>query len=287
MKCLSKGYIVKTHMQDSVMNEKYILQMCNSPFIIRLYATYNGTQTLYFLMEAALGGELYATYNRKGFHGSDKHCKFYAAGVVNSFDYIHERRVIYRDLKPENILMDAKGMFKLTDMGLAKFVIGKTYTTCGTPDYFAPEIIASTGHNKAVDWWTLGILVFELMSGHPPFESNYPMQIYNKVMMGIGKVHFPPKCNGEPGEVIRGLLNKEPAQRLPMRAGGVQNLKTQKWFTTFEWDEFGKQTMRPPFVPVVKNPNDTANFSARPEDRPQQIAYVDDGSGWDRDFEEF
>merc|ERR1711948_66281 len=110
--------------------------MTNSVFIIKLHETYNGAQSLYFLLEPALGGELYATYNRKGFHGSEK----------------HERRIIYRDLKPENLLLTDKGHIKLTDMGLAKFVIGQTYTTCGTPDYFAPELIASKGHTNAVDW---------------------------------------------------------------------------------------------------------------------------------------
>merc|ERR1711970_154066 len=115
---------------------------------------------------------------------------------------MHIRRIIHRDLKPENVLLNQDGLPKLTDMGLAKFVIGKTYSTCGTPDYFAPELIASTGHTNAVDWWTLGILTFEMMSGHPPFESAYPMQIYSKVMKGIGKITFPPKLKGACEDIV-------------------------------------------------------------------------------------
>jgi len=284
MKGLSKGYIVKTGMQESVMNEKNILMMTNSPFIIRLWETYNGAQTMYFLLEPALGGELYATYNRKGFHGSEKHAKFYIAGTIEGFSHLHERRIIYRDLKPENLLLNDLGQLKITDMGLAKFVIGKTYTTCGTPDYFAPELIASTGHTNAVDWWTLGILVFELMSGHPPFESAYPMQIYSKVMKGISKVPFPPKCQGNAGELIKSLLKKEPSERLPMRPGGVKNLKEHAWFSGFEWDQCKAGTADPPYKPVVKSKKDIANFSARKEDMPRQLEYHDDGSGWDKDF---
>merc|ERR1712107_334198 len=113
--------------------------------------------------------------------------------------------------KPENLLLNEHGRPKLADMGLAKFAIGKTYTTCGTPDYFAPELIGSLGHNIGVDWWGLGILIFELMSGHPPFESPYPMQIYSKVMKGINKVHFPQKCQGPCGDLVKALLKKEPS----------------------------------------------------------------------------
>jgi len=284
MKGLSKGYIVKTGMQDSVMNEKNILMMTNSPFIIKLFECYNGSQTMYFLMEPALGGELYATYNRKGFHGSEKHAKFYCAGVVFSFDHMHERRIIYRDLKPENLLLDELGRIKLTDMGLAKFVIGKTYTTCGTPDYFAPELIASTGHTNAVDWWTLGILMFELMSGHPPFESAYPMQIYSKVMKGISKVPFPPKCQGAVGDLIKALLKKEPSERLPMTQNGKTRLREHKWYAGFSWENMESLTLDPPYKPVVKSKKDIANFSARKEDMPRQIEYKEDGTGWDKDF---
>jgi len=284
LKGLSKGYIVKTGMQESVMNEKNILMMTNSPFIIKLYATYNGSQTLYFLLEPALGGELYATYNRKGFHGSEKHAKYYVAGVVFAFEHCHERHIIYRDLKPENLLFTDKGHIKVTDMGLAKFVIGKTYTTCGTPDYFAPEIIASTGHTNAVDWWMLGILLFELLSGHPPFESAYPMQIYSKVMKGISKVPFPNKCGGNAEILIKGLLAKEPSERLPMKLGGVKNLKDCKWYAGFDWNAMQSLELDPPYKPVVKSKTDIANFSARKEDMPKHVEYQDDGSGWDKDF---
>lgn len=266
------------------MNEKNILLMTNSTFIIKLYETYNGAQTLYFLLEPALGGELYATYNRKGLHGSERHAKFYLAGTLYAFEHCHERKIIYRDLKPENLLLTDKGEIKLTDMGLAKFVIGKTYTTCGTPDYFAPEIIASTGHTVAVDWWMLGVLAFELMSGHPPFESAYPMQIYSKVMKGINKIPFPAKCTGNVETLIKGLLKKEPSERLPMKMGGTNNIKNTKWYDEFDWKKMEANTADAPYKPVVKSKKDIANFSARKEDMPKQLEYKDQGDGWDKDF---
>jgi len=285
MKCISKGFIVKMGMQESIMNEKNILLMTNSFFIIKLFECFNGSQTLYFLLEAALGGELYATYNRKGFHGSEKHAKFYIAGTVCALAHLHDRRIIYRDLKPENLLLNEAGQLKLTDMGLAKFVVGKTFTTCGTPDYFAPELIASSGHTVAVDWWTLGILLFEFMAGHPPFESPTPVETYSKVMKGIGKVKTPPKCQGAIGDLIKGLLRKEPSERLPMRPGGIQNVKEHKWYAGFNWEGMESQKLDPPYKPVVKSKRDLANFVARKDDMPQQLEYDgDESSGWDKDF---
>eukprot|EP00437_Effrenium_voratum_P004087 CAMPEP_0181422072 /NCGR_PEP_ID=MMETSP1110-20121109/13424_1 /TAXON_ID=174948 /ORGANISM="Symbiodinium sp., Strain CCMP421" /LENGTH=794 /DNA_ID=CAMNT_0023545155 /DNA_START=150 /DNA_END=2534 /DNA_ORIENTATION=+ len=284
MKCISKGFIVKTGMQDSVITEKNILFMTNSDFIIRLYETYNSKQSIYFLMEPALGGELYSMYQRKGFYGSEKHARYYSAGVVCAFEHLHERHIIYRDLKPENLLLNEKGHLKVTDMGLAKFVIGKTYTTCGTPDYFAPEVIASTGHTHAVDWWMLGVLVFEFMTGSAPFEAPYPMQIYAKVLKGINSVKFPPQLSPQCVDLIKAICQKEPADRLPMLPGGAKNLKAHAWYKGFNWDKFTEFTLDPPFAPKVRGKKDLANFSVHPDEMPRFIEYVDDGSGWDKDF---
>lgn len=194
------------------------------------------------------------------------------------------KKIVFRDLKPENLLLTEEGHMKLTDMGLAKLVVGKTYTTCGTPDYFAPELIASSGHTHAVDWWTLGILIFELMSGHPPFESAYPMQIYQKVAKGINKVSFPSKLKGPCEDLVKGLCKKDPSDRLPMKKGGAQNIRNHAWYKDFSWQAFVEHSMSPPYKPQVKGKTDITNFSARKEDMPPQVEYKDDGSGWDKDF---
>jgi len=290
LKGLSKGYVVKSGMQQSVMSEKNVQLQCNSDFIIQLFETYNGQQNLYLLLELALGGELYATYNRKGLWGQEKHAQFYVAGTTFAFEHLHAKKIIFRDLKPENLLLNEQGRVKLTDMGLAKVVVGKTYTTCGTPDYFAPELIASKGHTHAVDWWTLGILTFELLAGHPPFESATPMQIYQKVTRGIGKVKFPAKCKGHAESLIKGLCQEKPSDRLPMKrgekGGETKAIKEHLWFTNadFNWEDMKSHKMKPPYVPVVKSKKDMANFCARKEDRPPQITYTDDKSGWDAGF---
>lgn len=284
MKALSKGYVVKSGMQQNILSEKEVQLLCDSPFIIKLFETFNGSQSLYFLLEVALGGELYATYNKKGLFGKEAHCKFYAAGTLCAFEHMHSRKIVFRDLKPENLLLNEKGHIKVTDMGLAKVVIGKTYTTCGTPDYFAPELILSSGHSHAVDWWTLGILIFELMVGHPPFEAQDPMQIYQKVMKGITKVGFPAKVKGTIEDLIKNLCKKEPSERLAMKKGGASNIRAHAWYKGFQWEAFQNLSMDPPYKPAVKSRTDLANFHVRKEDMPPVVAYKDDGSEWDKDF---
>jgi len=284
LKNLSKGYVVKSGMQSSVISEKNVQLMCDSPFVVKLYETFNSDQHLHLLLELALGGELYATYNKKNLWGQEKCAKFYVAGTVYAFEHLHGKKIIFRDLKPENLLLNDKGHVKLTDMGLAKVCPGKTYTTCGTPDYFAPELIASKGHNLAVDWWCLGILTFELCSGHPPFESATPMQIYSKVQKGINKVVFPKKLKGNIEALVKGLCNAIPSERLPMKKGGTQNIKSQAWFADFGWDQMANFTLTPPYKPTVKSKKDIANFSANKEDMPPQIPYKDPKTGWDKDF---
>merc|ERR1719198_654612 len=259
--------------------------LADSPFIVKLHATYNWPETVQFLLELLQGGELYATYTRENLWGKDEHAKYYASVVLLAFDHLHTHRILYRDLKPENVVLNADGLPKLVDMGLAKRVVGKTYTTCGTPDYFAPEVITGSGHNHAVDWWTLGIMVYEMLAGNPPFTASAPMQIFKNVLGGIKRVALPKKCQGPPGNLIKALLRKEPSERLPMRSGGVPNIKKHEWYAKFEFNELESQRMKPPFRPAVKNPTDLSNFSARVEDMPKMVSYHDDGSGWELEFD--
>jgi len=284
LKALSKGFVLEAGMQTNIMSEKDVQLMCDSTFIVKLHETYNGDQSLYFLLELALGGELYATYNKRNMWGNADCAKFYVAGTVFAFDHLHERKIIYRDLKPENLLLNDLGQVKLTDMGLAKVVVGKTFTTCGTPVYFAPELIGSKGHTEAVDWWTLGILNFELLAGHPPFDAPNPPQIYEKITKGIGKVKFPSMCKGDVESLLKGNCHGNPANRLAMKKGGSHNIKMHDWFAGFDWASFENLKMEPPYKPKIKSKTDLSNFSATMEDMPPQVPYEDPGNGWDADF---
>eukprot|EP00401_Gymnodinium_catenatum_P025067 CAMPEP_0117466162 /NCGR_PEP_ID=MMETSP0784-20121206/5000_1 /TAXON_ID=39447 /ORGANISM="" /LENGTH=812 /DNA_ID=CAMNT_0005260095 /DNA_START=71 /DNA_END=2509 /DNA_ORIENTATION=+ len=284
LKRMSKGSIVEMGLQENVLNEKQVLMMTNSAFIIKLYRTYNEPESLDFLMELALGGDLFTTYMVRDFYGSKVHARFYTAGVVFAFEHCHQRRIIYRDLKPENLMLTSQGHIKVTDMGLAKFVIGKTYTTCGTPDYFAPELVTSSGHTNAVDWWTLGVLIFELLTGTTPFAAKQPMKIYKKVVKGIGAVKFPSEVPNSAEQLIKGLMHQAPSQRLPMRAGGIKNIQEAEWYSGFDWDAMRQHELEPPYVPLVMGKTDLYNFCPREENIPSMLPYTDDGSGWDSDF---
>merc|ERR1712032_594880 len=222
------------------------------PNIIRMVATFNEPQTLYFLMEVALGGELSRAYEQKDFCGSSKHTRYYAACIILALDHLHQRRIIYRNLKPKNILLSQRGQPKLADLSISKLVVGSTFTTCGTPMYMAPEVVAGIGHNRAADWWSLGVLIFELMSGRSPFESVHPMEIYSKVMRGIARVTFPSECQGLVKDLIISLLMPKAVERLPMKQGGVQKLLGHAWFNDFPWDKLRSQKLEPPYVPWFK-----------------------------------
>jgi CRP-like cAMP-binding protein/tRNA A-37 threonylcarbamoyl transferase component Bud32 len=282
LKSLNKGHIIKCKMKDATIREKKIQMMCETDFIVKLHETFNDPQALLFLMELVSGGELYDLYERNALHGNEGHAKYYVGSVALAFEHMHGKKIIYRDLKPENLLLTEQGKLKVTDMGLAKVVIGKTRTVCGTPDYFAPEMIAREGYTNALDWWTLGILTFELMVGKAPFSGAGNVMV--QIKKGIKSVRFPPKTQGPLENLIKGLCETKPASRLTMKKGGIDNIKNHDWFKDFKWEALADGSMPPPFKPEVKGRDAIKQLSWSAEDMPPQLPYTDDGSGWDKDF---
>lgn len=191
LKILRKTEVVRLKQIDHVRHERRILQdVSGHPFITNLICSFSDQDSLYMLLDYVPGGELF-TYLRKMKRFDESTAKFYSAEIVLVLEYLHEKqgRVAYRDLKPENLLLDKDGHIKLVDFGFAKRLSNEdgqaieTYTLCGTPEYLAPEVIHNKGHTTAVDWWALGILLYEFLTGYPPFWHQNPIEIYKQCVV--------------------------------------------------------------------------------------------------------
>ncbi|KAM7370303.1 hypothetical protein PAMP_009863 [Pampus punctatissimus] len=283
MKILKKRHIVDTRQQEHIRSEKHIMTETHSDFIVRLYRTFKDSKYLYMLMEACLGGELWTILRDRGSF-EDSTTRFYTACVVEAFAYLHAKGIIYRDLKPENLILDSRGYAKLVDFGFAKKIgfCKKTWTFCGTPEYVAPEIILNKGHDVSADYWSLGILMYELLTGSPPFSGPDPMKTYNIILRGIDMIEFPKKITKNAANLIKKLCRDNPSERLGNLKNGVKDIQKHKWFEGFNWEGLRKGTLSPPLIPAVSSPTDTSNFDSFPEDADEPPP--DDNSGWDYDF---
>ena len=239
---------------------------------------------VYICMEFVKGGEFYSIV-RQYSPFPDMVAKFYAAQVVSILSYLHAKCIVYRDLKPENLLMAPSGYLKLADFGFAKFIRPghTTRTLCGTPEYLAPEMLISAGHDKAVDWWTLGIFLFEMLVGDPPFSGGEPAQMYREILST--KLRFPAFVDAGARSLIKRLLVPDPRKRLgtpPGREGSEQVIH-HRFFDALDWVALEAQTLPPPYVPPVDARNDTAcfeRFSEESEQPPRDIEKDDPFWAW-------
>jgi serine/threonine protein kinase len=237
LKAIRKEYILHQGLESMVVSERSTQALVDSDFIVRLYMTYQDDTFVYLVQEPLMCGELFDLYHDQNFFCQIPAAKFYISCVTMGLHHMHQRRVIYRDLKLENCLVNEDGYVKLTDMGVAKIVIGKTYTVCGTADYIAPETLRQVGHNRAVDWWACGVLLFIMCSGRSPFDAPEVPLIYKNIIKGFSKVKFPDSFPSDLTDTIKSLCRKKPEERITMQKGGIDNLKEMPFFTGFNWDD--------------------------------------------------
>jgi len=260
LKRYKKKKLITMKQSTQIKSETDILTAVDHPFIVNLHKAFMDSKYIYMVLEYVPGGELFYHVRKYGRLMEREVC-FYASQVVLIFEYLHRFRVVYRDLKPENILIDEKGYLKLTDFGFAKVVCEKTYTMCGTPDYLAPEILLKKGYDQSVDWWALGILIFEMYHGSSPFsvDETSVNDIYKNIIKGHvdwKNYSFTPHMNN----LVRNLLKIDPNERLGCYDGGIKELKKHPWFTGIDWDVLYNKKYNPPYIPDITSPHDSNYF---------------------------
>ena len=268
LKEIGKAQVVARGLVEHVWREKQTMAQCDSPFLVNLRRTYVSERSIYMLMDKVLGGELFTYLQTRNSPLPEAHAKFYAACVVLAFEYLHDRQITYRDLKPENLLICTNGYLKVTDFSFAKKLPkgAKTFTLCGTPQYLAPEQVQQVGHNRAVDWWAVGVLVYELVNGVPPFNQDDHYQMYKAI--NEVKFHFSPRNGPKFRAVVSGLLRRMPASRLGMGKTGAREIKQHEWFADINWSALAQQRARAPYVPLVEDVRDLRHFVDTGDDVP-------------------
>lgn len=259
LKTVNKALVHELQQVSHLRSEKRCLEQLHHPFLIRLRRTFNTDNNLHFLLEPCMGGELKTILEEKEYLDVEE-TRFISGCCLTAFEYMHKKGIVYRDLKPENILVSPNGYIKLTDFGFAKKIGGgRTYTLCGTPDYLAPEVVANQGHDINVDFWTIGILIFELLVGEPPFIDDNPMGIYQNIM--IGNIQYPDDMKEEEIDIVNNFCTKVTA-RLGAVAGGYDTIRKHAFFKGFDWEGVRKQTLTPPasLIRPIKNDFDLTYF---------------------------
>mmetsp|Transcript_30363 Transcript_30363/g.34501 ORF Transcript_30363/g.34501 Transcript_30363/m.34501 type:complete len:377 (+) Transcript_30363:45-1175(+) len=259
MKILKKEAIAARNQMDHTKTERYILETVHFPFIVNLKFAFQTADKLYLVTEFCNGGELFF-HLRKETRFSEARTRFYAGEIALALEYLHSKGVVYRDLKPENILLDHEGHIKLTDFGLSKHGVMnnvKTFTFCGTPEYLAPEILKGTGHQSAVDWWSLGALVYEMLDGAPPFYSKNRKKMFENILKHpvVPKPHF----SDEAKSLVKSLLEVNPKDRLGYTRG-AREIKDHPFFAPIDWDKLYRREIKPPFKPKVTGLEDLRHF---------------------------
>ena len=313
MKVLKKSEVVRRRQVEHTKAERRIMGGVGHPFIVGLRFAFQTADKLYMVTDYCRGGELF--FHLKRFRTfTEPMVKFFAAELVAALQHLHSCHVVYRDLKPENVLLDEEGHIMLTDFGLSKEDVadprGAT-TFCGTPEYLAPEMLINRksrqGYGKAVDWWSLGTLMFEMLTGWPPFYDKNLRKMCEQILRG--KLVFPPDCTASPQlqDLIAGLLRRDPVSRLGNETGTVpspagskaasegvtrevdgMDVRAHPFFEGIDWEALEGRQVEPPFKPAVSGEDDISNFDQTFTAEPAMLTPPDDsGMGGGEDFGDF
>ncbi|KAI8353335.1 camp-dependent protein kinase 7 [Blakeslea trispora] len=266
MKVLKKTEVIRLKQVEHTNNEKHILESVAHPFLVNMWGTFQDCNNLYMVMDYVPGGELFSVLRRSQ-RFPDHVAKFYAAEVILAIEYLHSKDMIYRDLKPENLLLDAQGHIKITDFGFAKYVPDITWTLCGTPDYLAPEIIQSKGYGKAVDWWSLGVLIYEMLAGYPPFFDDDHLKLYEKIL--ACRIKWPAYFDANAKDLLKRLLTPDLTKRYGNLKAGSDDIKRHGWFTGVDFNRILARQIRAPYVPQIRGEGDASHFDKYPETQEQ------------------
>ncbi|XP_076833541.1 serine/threonine-protein kinase N2 isoform X2 [Brachyhypopomus gauderio] len=262
IKALKKGDIVSRDEVDSLMCEKRIFETVNSvrhPFLVNLFACFQTKEHVCFVMEYAAGGDLMMHIHADVF--SEPRATFYAACVVMGLQFLHEHKIVYRDLKLDNLLLDTEGYVKIADFGLCKEGMGfrdRTSTFCGTPEFLAPEVLTETSYTRAVDWWGLGVLIFEMLVGESPFPGDDEEEVFDSIVND--EVRYPRFLSTEAISIMRRLLRRNPERRLGAGERDAEEVKKHLFFRHVDWNALLAKKVKPPFTPTIQGSGDVSNF---------------------------
>jgi len=260
MKMLRKENVIKRNQQEHTKTERAVLEAVSHPFIVQLHFAFQTPKKLYMVMEFCPGGELFYHLSRTG-RFSEGRAIFYTSEVTSAIAYLHSLRIIYRDLKPENLLLDADGHVKVTDFGLSKEGIEDNIsakTMCGTPEYLAPEIVDRKGHGRAVDWYSIGALTYEMLTGLPPFYTRDREKLFQRIRKG--ELAYPGYITSISKHFLQSLLNRDPEKRLGGGPADGEEVKSHPFFKNLDWGKVDQKAYEPPFKPQLCGEADVKYF---------------------------
>ncbi|XP_030584590.1 protein kinase C delta type-like isoform X2 [Archocentrus centrarchus] len=272
VKVLKKDVVLMDDDVECTMVEKRVLALAwQNPFLTHLCATFQSKEHLFFVMEYLNGGDLMFHIQDKGRFDINR-ATFYAAEIVVGLQFLHSKGIIYRDLKLDNVMLDKDGHIKIADFGMCKenvFGDVKASTFCGTPDYIAPEILCGQKYTFSVDWWSFGVLVYEMLIGQSPFQGDDEDELFESIRSDVP--HYPRWISKESKSLLELLFERDPTRRL----GVVGDVRAHSFFRTINWVTLEKRQVEPPFKPKVKSPNDCSNFDREFLNEKPRLSHAD------------